>query len=356
MRCLQCWWFSLSLVLSCCGSFAAADATEPYLALARPWVAEELKLSDEQRVRALTEVVDFQHAMQQTALRYPLGGQDAEGTHMRGRLEKSIRQALDRTALRLFELLTEEQRESFERLKLDAAADQTLKFETRRSFAWLLWPTEIAPLKLSEGQNARLSVVLLQATEDWLTSTGDPDARLLTQRQRVLKELRDILKGEQLKLLPKDAAERSPVTILLGPSQYDLFGRAASQQATIAKSSELRSSAATIKLVPANKLNSMTRVAKEAGEPLEHIFWHNETERILAAAISPNGRFVITLGSTVPGISPKGRELRLWDAKTGKLLAVTEAGQSGGSSAGRSASIRFLSSECVLFAVEPFGR
>lgn len=355
MKWLQ-WQCGLSLFVIVCGSLAVTCAAEPFLALARPWVADELKLSDEQRVRALKEVADFQHAMQQTAQSYPLGGQDSEGTQIRKRLERSIRETFEGTTKRLVGMLTEEQRESFRRLKLDAAADQTMKFETRRSFAWLLWPGDIAPLKLSEEQNTRLSAILQQATADWLTSEGGPDARLLTQRQRVIKDLRDVLKDEQLKLLPKDTAEQSPVTILIGQSQYDFFGSTDAQQAAMAKSRELQITPGHINLVPANNLKSMTRVAKEFGEPLEHIFWHNETQRILAAAISPNDRFVITLGSTVPGISAKGHELRLWDAKTGKLLAVTEVGHSGGESAGRSGSVRFLSSECVLFRVEPFGR
>lgn len=333
-----------------CGT---TSADESYLSLVRPWVADEVKLTDEQRARVTLRVRGFQSAMKSAASGYPLGGQDAEGTRERERIEKSINETRVRIETELKSLLTAEQLDRLGALKPVAAAGR-VKFETRRSFAALLWPGDLSSLNLSAVQRAQLSALLLQATEDWLTGEGDPDERLQKQRERVFNASLELLNAEQLKLLPKKDAPRETGMILLGRSQYDLFGSTKSGQAAMAKNNELRAPTTHLKLTPINSLNSMVRVGPEFGEPLAHVIWHHETDRILAAARSPNGRFIITVGSSVPGIK-SDHEIRLWDAKSGELLTIAGTDRAG-SSAARSASIRFISSECVLYSADPYGR
>ena len=345
------WW---SWVACWCWLCSAAVAADNDFALVRPWIADELKLSDEQRGRILVIVREFQSAMQAAADSYPLGGQDAEGTHQRERIEKSVRATQERLNGQVQSLLSDEQLDRFRALK-PTAPKATVKFEGRRSFAALLWPDKLEALKLNAGQHTRLNAILRTGTADWLTSEGDPDARLQAQRDRVLRDLREVLTAEQLKLLPEKPSARDPMMILIGRSPYDLFGDAAVKQAAMARNSELRTSLPKTKLTPVDGLKSMVRVGREFGEPLEPVFWHPESQRILAAAISPNERFVVTLGSSVPGLQ-RTHEIRMWDARTGDLLAIAPNDPFGGASTGRSGSIRFLSSECVLFNVEPFGR
>lgn len=331
----------------------ATAAEDSYLSLVRPWVADEVKLTDEQRARVVVKVREFQAAMKSAASRYPLGGQDSEGTREREQIEKSINGTRARIEAELKGVLTAEQLQRVGALKPVAVAG-AVTFETRRSFAALLWPGDVDALKLTEGQRARLNAMLQQAMEDWLTGEGDPDERLQKLRERVLTDWRELLIAEQIKLLPKNDVPRETKTILLGRSQYEMFGSAASKQAAAAKVNVLLTPMAVLKLTPVNGLNSMVQVGPEFGEPLAHVFWHNETDRILAASRSPNGRLIVTVGSSVPGIK-SDQEIRLWDAKSGELLAVVARGGSGASS-GRSGSVRFLCSECVIYGVEPFGR
>ena len=146
------WW---SWVACWCWTCSAAVAADNDFALVRPWIADELKLSDEQRARILVKVREFQSAMQAAADSYPLGGQDAEGTHQRERIEKSVRATQDRLNGQVQSLLSDEQFDHFRALK-PTAPKATLKFEGRRSFAALLWPDKLEALKLNAEQNARV--------------------------------------------------------------------------------------------------------------------------------------------------------------------------------------------------------
>lgn len=333
----------------------AARAADNFLAVVRPWVADELKLSGEQRARSKVRVRFFQAEMLHVANSYPLGGQDAEGTRERHRLEKQLREAQARTATEIRDLLTEEQLERLQKMKLEPVLSDTVKFETRRSFAALLWPGDLQDLKLTSGQQARLNAILIQATADWRTGTGDADQRLQTLRDRVIQELSEVATAEQRQRLPAKATPRKPSMILLSRSQYDLFGNAAALAKPGTPAPNLANSVDALKLVPVDDLKSMVRVSDKHGEPLKHVLWHRETERILAAAISPNGKFIVTIGGSVPGVDAAA-EIRLWDAKTGELLTLASSIHGLGSASARSASVVFLTSECVLFNVSPFGR
>jgi len=342
-------------VLVYCLLGEATKAADDFLALARPWVADELKLSDEQRARAKVRVRFFQAEMLSVANSYPLGGQDADGTRKRARLEKQLREASARTSAEIRDLLTEEQLERFQKMKLEPVLSDTVKFETRRSFAALLWPGDLQALKLTSGQQARLNAILIQATHDWRTGTGEADVRLQTLRDRVIQELSEILNPEQRQRLPIKGTLREPSMILLSHSQYDLLGSTAAftKPGTLAR--DLASEVDTLKLIRVDDLTSMVRVGDKHGEPLKHVLWHRETERILAAASSPNSKFIVTIGGSVPGANVAA-EIRLWDAKTGELLTLASPIHGLGSSSARTASVAFVTSECVLFNVSPFGR
>lgn len=330
----------------------SAFSADDYLALVRPWVADELKLSNDQRTQAKVRVRDLQTAMIHVAGKYPLGGQDVDGTRQRERLEKQLQETFARTSLEVRNLLTDEQLECFQKMTLAPPLSEKVKFETRRSFSALLWPFEFSKLKLTADQNSRVSAILLQAKDDWCRGSDDPDQRLQAQRERVARQLREVLTDKQRQLLPTAEWARAPMLMLLSQSRYDLFGQSAT---TFGAAHNDQPSTPPLRLTRINELTSMVRIGKEFGEPLPHTFWHNETERILAAAMSPNGKFIATLGSSVPGLH-KAHEIRLWDANTGDLLAVTATGSGGGSAAGRSATVTFVTSECLLFQVEPFGR
>ena len=87
---------------------------------------------------------------------------------------------------------------------------------------------------------------------------------------------------------------------------------------------------------------------KNSPAPLR-LLWHPEDELIGAIAMSPDGRLAITVGVTALGLR-KSTEIRLWDAESGKLLDVVEAG--GHQSA--AASVRFFTSESAEVVVSGF--
>jgi hypothetical protein len=85
-------------------------SAEHCLALSRPWEADRLGLSDEQRHKLQDLVSELQQQVRERILKYPLGGQDAEGTRKRRRFCEDLRQTKERVADQIFWALTMEQR------------------------------------------------------------------------------------------------------------------------------------------------------------------------------------------------------------------------------------------------------
>lgn len=83
---------------------------ETCLALTRSWEADRLGLSEEQRQTLHDLIAEFQSQVRARTVKYPMGGQDAEGTRRRRRFCEELRQAKENVADQIFAALTMKQR------------------------------------------------------------------------------------------------------------------------------------------------------------------------------------------------------------------------------------------------------
>gem|GEM_PF-2886476 len=327
----------------------AADAS--VLAVVRPWIADSLKLTPEQRRQTLAVVVELQDQMRSVIGDYPRGGQDADGTHIRDRLEQKMKTQYVAATEQLNRLLTNEQ---LDQLAALAAADRPTREVTLQEgrFTALLSPPAVQPadktgVQLTKGQRARLRAAVLQAEEDWLNEHRDPEKRLDELRLRVEQQLSEMLTDEQREhWQPLRDRERENPAHRIIYNHHWLFESIRDEVSPI--------NLAVVRFANLRKVDGLgSRVRWRA--PLENgdtgpPLWHPEDQLVSNLAVSPNGRWIITVGMSAPGVKTKP-EIRLWEAQTGKLLDVVAT---NGKVA--AASFRFFTSESVQIVLHPFGR
>ena len=325
----------------------AGDAN--VLAVVRPWIADSLKLTPEQRRQTLAIVVELQDQMRTVIEGYPRGGQDAEGTRIRDRLEQKMKTQHDAAIQQLNQLLTNEQ---LDQLAALVAADRPTREATLQEgrFTALLSPPAVQPpgnkgVRLTRGQRARLRAAVLQAEEDWLNEHQDPEKRVEDLRLRVEQQLSELLSNEQREeWRPLRDRERENPRHRIIYNHHWLFE---SIREELSPSNLRAAKFANLRTVDGLGSRVHWREPLTNGDP-DPPLWHPEDQLVSNLAVSPDGRWIITVGMSAPGVKTRP-EIRLWEAKTGKLLDVVAT--NGNVAA---ASFRFFTSESVQIVLHPF--
>ncbi len=319
------------------------------LAVVRPWIADSVKLTPDQRRQSLAIVVELQDQMRKVIDSYPRGGQDADGTHIRDRLEQTMKSQYDAALQQLNQLLTKEQ---LDQLATLVAADRPTREAVLQEgrFTALLSPLGVRPpgnkgIQLTKGQYARLRAAVLQAEEDWLNEHKDPEQRLEDLRLRVEQRLSELLTDEQrAEWRPLRDRERENPRQRIIYNHHWLFE---SIREELSPTNLQAAKFANLRTVDGLGSRIHWRKPLENGDP-DPPLWHPEDQLVSNLAVSPDGRWIITVGMSAPGIKTKP-EIRLWEAKSGKLLDVVAP---NGNVA--DASFRFFTSESVQIVLHPF--
>jgi hypothetical protein len=319
------------------------------LSVVRPWLAETLELTPEQRAKAILRVARFQREIASVMRQYPTGGQDGEGEAIRRRLEQRIEADRQAAIDEVRQLLTDAQR--------DKLADAASKVQPTRDvmlkegkFTELLQPAGVQPLgmngvKLTKSQYARVRAAVLQAEDDWLADRTEPDQRLKALRQQMDDRLSALLTDEQRTQWQAER-DRASATASRRVIFHHILFEAPREKYFV----ELRQAPKSADIRPVSGLGSQAEFPGDKNQAApDRLLWHPEDELIGAIAISPDGRLAITVGVTAPRLR-KSTEIRLWEVVTGKLLDVVSRGQHQSAAA----SARFFTSESAEILVSPF--
>lgn len=329
------------VILTMLGVVDAQDAQE--LCVVRPWIADSLQMTAEQRTQAAAAVSEFHRHISSSIKSYPRGGQDSEGTRIRRRMEASINDAQRSAVEKLRKVLTEEQGQRVSELR---RADQATNSVTLKVGVLMdvINPPGLSELKLTSGQAARFRALQLQAEEDSLKRFSDPDREVQRLRTESEQYLVGILTNEQraAREATIKRSEKKPPTLFFNSelfSSYELNRNSISEGNLFV-------------MQPHRSLTEWLIEKKADGtkSPPMMWIWHPEDELVSSIAISPNKRWLASIGTTAAGL--KGQvELRLWDTETGKLAQhVAIRGP------GYRAFVRFITSECLQYGAGVFGR
>lgn len=332
------------------------------LCVIRPWIADGLQMTAEQRAAVRRSVAAYQLDIASNIGQYPKGGQDNEGEHERRRLEKSIAGSRSTAIAAIQALLTDEQKKQL--LAVIKADQPTLEASLRLGvFADLLRPEGVSELQLSSAQQSRLRALILQAEDDFLRPHDDSDAQLKVVRQQIQEGLTTILTEEQKRQGkgPPERREAAKPQVIYGQRLFASFEANQKRGGGIGLKAEDRHTpgrASSLVEWPFQKaigeaqgqpprLRSSTD-GRETRPP--RWIWHPEDELVRSVVLSPDRRWAVSIGSTAQGLK-SSVEIRLWDARTGKLMSIAEV-----KGPGYRASVEFVTSECFRFIAEPFGR
>jgi hypothetical protein len=321
----------------------AEDA--PVLAVVRPWIADSLKLTPEQRRQTLAIVVELQDQMRTVIESYPRGGQDADGTRIRERLEQQMQAQHEAAVQQLNRLLSNEQLGQLAALVAADRPTREVVLQEGRFTALLSPPAGNEGVPLTKGQRARLRAAVLQAEEDWLNEHKDSEKRLEDLRLRVEQQLSESLTDEQRKAWRPLRDRENPKRRII----YNHHWLFESIREDVSPNNLQFIRFANLRTVDGLGSRIHWRKPLENGDP-DPPLWHPEDQLVSNLAVSPDGRWIITVGMSAPGLKTKS-EIRLWEAKSGKLLDVVATNVKVAD-----ASFRFFTSESVQIVMRPFGR
>lgn len=361
-------WILSSFVTAVCLLAPPVRAESPdelrldhFLDLRRPDVAKQLVLSDDQSIQVGTAFQELTDQVTVIYRKYPRGGQDNEGEAIRQRCRTDFLLALTRTRERLEKLLTPLQLEELRRRTPSVTPPREMVWEldhqspisptsrlSRRGVGDLGFTTE----QFSAYYGSKYPSVQ-RIWDDVPTLPGSSFEREAAVLKRIAareQAIRSLLTLEQLRLLDKleqrDAQRPQPrfhVLELSASRENDESNPKVTNQSP-REGYELTQLASLVQLKQ-NKAEAATEIV--VGHPAVYV--------IRSRAFSHDGRLMASAAVTLSPAFQKERvryprsEIRVWDTKTGELLAML-------TSPSEVAAVEFVHSSVLLVRPASGGR